>query len=102
MCHVLYVLAEASLGIPHPLRLRLGLSEKCFPDNYTFGSLVQLASVLPRPPPTESWERFGGGGSAGPRLAASESIVIRKEFFAKRFIVCPQHKEHGCIHILSA
>ena len=34
------------------------------------------------PPPTESWERFGGGGSAGPRLAAYESIVIGEEYCA--------------------
>ena len=32
----------------------LGFSEKIFSGNYTFGSLAQLASVLPRPPPTKS------------------------------------------------
>ena len=46
-----------------PIGISLGFSEKIFSDNYTFGSFAQLASVLPRPPPTESWERFGGGGA---------------------------------------
>ena len=59
---------------------RLGFSEKCLSDNYTFGSLAQLASVLPRPPHRIVGAiRWGGLGRTSARCVRKYSY--RKSIF---------------------